>query len=110
MILSIGNQQYEYINMPLQKLSLQITIFLSDHKNFSPETFAVYDIKNQALQKCYTIRRDLILSTYAKYTYSYYGICLLICTCHTKFADFTEILMKFSIHGKIFVAILFKYR
>ena len=62
MILSIGNQQYEYTNMPLQKLSLQITIFLSDHKNFSPETFAVYDIKNQALQKCYTIRRDLILS------------------------------------------------
>ena len=48
--------------MSLQKLSLQITIFLSDHKDFSPETFPVYDIKNQALQKCYTIRRDLILS------------------------------------------------
>ena len=50
MILSISNQQYEYTNMLLQKFCLQITIFLSDHKNFSSETFAVHDIKNQALQ------------------------------------------------------------
>ena len=42
MILSISNQQYEHTNMLLQKFSLQITIFLSDHKKFSP---AVYDIK-----------------------------------------------------------------
>ena len=45
MIFSIGNQQYEYTNMPLQKFYLQLTIFLSDNKHFSTETFAVHDIK-----------------------------------------------------------------
>ena len=50
-------------------------------------------------------KTDLI---YAKYTYSYYGICLLTCMYYTKFADFIEILN--CIHGKIFVTILIKYR
>ena len=73
MILSTGNQQYEYPNRLLQNFSLQITIFLSDHKNFSSKTFAVHDIKNQDLQKMlyYFVtgceKTDLI---YAKYTYS----------------------------------------
>ena len=49
MILSTGNQQYDYTNMLLQKFFLQITLFLSKHKNFYPETFTVHDIKNQAL-------------------------------------------------------------
>ena len=51
MMLSIGNQQYQYTNMPLQKFYLQITIFLSDHKTFSPETFAVHDIKKPGAAK-----------------------------------------------------------
>ena len=45
MIFSIGNQQYEYTNMPLQKFYQQLTIVLSDNKIFFTETFAVHDIK-----------------------------------------------------------------
>ena len=63
MILSIGNQQYEYTNMLLQKFSLQITLFLSEHKKFSPETFAVHDIIKLGTAKnvipCTIIRLDL---------------------------------------------------
>ena len=51
MTLSIGNRQYEYTNMLLQTFSLQITIFFSDHNNFSPETFAVYDIEKPGTAK-----------------------------------------------------------
>ena len=51
MILSTGNQQYEYTNMLLQKFSLQITIFLSDHKKLFREIFAAHDIKKPGTAK-----------------------------------------------------------